>query len=254
MEKKSLDGFSDYLGDSDDKSIEHFENGEFGVGEVHHAGYIDLPAFLNSAADYFRTEGCYRSGEISDEWLGETLRDPNAKVIDCRGYQSAYSKFWSYLPFGLTKGEVLTIWCKGLNLHAIFNAGFFVCPLGNDRYRVGATFNWEDRDQIPTEKGRKELIEKLSKWLKADFEIIDHKAGVRPTVQDRRPLIGVHPKWGNLWIFNGLGTKGVMLAPQLSKVFIDGFHGKIPIPREMNISRFEKFLGKENPSVNYPNP
>ncbi|MCA1763142.1 MAG: NAD(P)/FAD-dependent oxidoreductase [Cryomorphaceae bacterium] len=254
MEKKTLPGFFDYLGEPEDVPPTHFESGEFGLGKVHRAGYIDLPAFLQSAAEFFKSEGLYKQANISDTWIAEQLAQNDVAVIDCRGYQSAFSGYWSYLPFGLTKGEVLTISCDGLDLESIFNAGFFVCPLGENRYRVGATFNWDDCDQKPTEDGKQQLVEKLEKWLKSPFEIEDHKAGVRPTVQDRRPLIGVHPNHKNLWLFNGMGTKGVMLAPQLSQVFTSAFlHGN-PIPKEMNISRFEKLLGQQNPTVNYPNP
>ncbi len=49
--------------------------------------------------------------------------------------------------------------------------------------------------------------------LAAPFEIIGHVAGVRPAVKDRRPYIGASKKHSNLFIFNGLGTKGALLAP-----------------------------------------
>jgi glycine oxidase len=44
-------------------------------------------------------------------------------------------------------------------------------------------------------------------------------AGVRPTVKDRKPLIGLHPKNPKIGIFNGLGARGVLMGPYLSKQF-----------------------------------
>ncbi len=45
-------------------------------------------------------------------------------------------------------------------------------------------------------------------------------AGVRPTVKDRRPLIGTHPMHSQLHVLNGLGTRGVMLGPAMAKATI----------------------------------
>lgn len=47
-------------------------------------------------------------------------------------------------------------------------------------------------------------------------EILDIKSGLRPTVRDRKPIIGRHPAHPRLMCFNGLGTKGASLAPWLS--------------------------------------
>ena len=43
-----------------------------------------------------------------------------------------------------------------------------------------------------------------------------HFAGVRPTVKDRRPLVGTHSGLNSIHILNGLGTRGVMLGPYLA--------------------------------------
>ena len=34
-------------------------------------------------------------------------------------------------------------------------------PLGDDLYKVGATFNWSDKTNVPTEEGRKELEDQI---------------------------------------------------------------------------------------------
>ena len=43
-----------------------------------------------------------------------------------------------------------------------------------------------------------------------------------------------------LFIINGLGTRGSLLAPYTATALYDFIEKQIPIDKEMNISRFEK--------------
>lgn len=260
-EKKPTKEFSPYLADEErnpDPAV--YKSFEFGHGTVNRAGYVDLPVFLGAARKYFAGKGILAEAEFALPDNADALNNFRfegksvKRIIDCRGYKTAESPWFRYLPFGLTKGEVLTVRCKDLNLDEVFNAGFFLQPLGNDLYRMGATFNWSDRDEEPTGEARAELMAKFRKHLNAEVEIISQKAGVRPTVQDRRPLIGCHPEAEKLCIFNGLGTKGVMLAPLFAKVFCAWLFEGVPLPDEVNIDRFRSFLGQESPVVDYPAP
>ena len=113
-------------------------------------------------------------------------------------------------------------------------------PLGDDLYRVGASFNWDEKDDIPTETGKKWLISKLEQIINCNFEIIEHNAGIRPTVVDRRPLIGTHKDYKNIHVFNGMGTRGVMLAPTGVKMLIDAIEHNVPIDLEWDIKRFKE--------------
>ena len=91
---------------------------------------------------------------------------------------------------------------------------------------------------MPTEEGKQELIDRIKEILNCDFEIVEHFAGVRPTVRDRRPLLGVHPKEPNLFILNGLGTRGVMLAPTLAKDLYDFIENGKPLEKAIDIKRY----------------
>ncbi len=84
---------------------------------------------------------------------------------------------------------------------------------------TGSTYNWDDLTDIPTEQGKEEILQKLYKYIRVPVEVVAHIAGVRPTVADRRPLIGMHPLHKQLGIFNGMGSKGVMYAPLLAAQF-----------------------------------
>ena len=91
---------------------------------------------------------------------------------------------------------------------------------------------------MPTSKATDEIKSKLEKILKYPYEIIGQKAGIRPTTQDRRPLIGKHPEIGNAYIFNGLGTKGVSIAPYFSVMFTNWLLGEGTLSSEVDIKRF----------------
>ena len=114
----------------------------------------------------------------------------------------------------------------------------FVLPLGNHHFKIGATFNWSDKTCIPTKEGKQELIDKLSNVINVSYEIIEHTAGVRPTVIDRRPLLGVHSKNDNMFVLNGLGTRGVMIAPTMAKQLYNFIEYKECLDKEVNINRF----------------
>jgi glycine/D-amino acid oxidase-like deaminating enzyme len=113
-------------------------------------------------------------------------------------------------------------------------------PLGNDLFKVGATYNWQDKTNNPTVDGKKELLERIHEILDCQFEIIDHFAGVRPTVRDRKPLIGTHPKFPQLHILNGLGTRGVMLGPSMAIDLFNSIEHQKSLDKAIDIKRYEK--------------
>ena len=85
----------------------------------------------------------------------------------------------------------------------IINSSIWILPLENHLYKVGATYNWQDKTNQKTEAGKLELLTSLKELITCDFEIVEHIAGVRPTVKDRRPLLGKHHLYNNLYILNG---------------------------------------------------
>ena len=74
--------------------------------------------------------------------------------------------------------------------------------------------------------------------MNVPFEVVDHKAAVRPTVKERRPFIGIHPNHKQIGIFNGLGAKGVLLAPFFASHFSEYLLGKTELMKEIDVKRF----------------
>ena len=248
--KKAEEDVGKYLSKTIDAHFlnELIEN-PVGAAEVKSAGNLNTPVFLKASRDYFLKKNAllqerFDYGELSISEQGVSYRNSDAtKLIFCEGYQAIHNPYFDWLPFKLTKGELLTVKLSEdavIPLEKVINKGVFILPLGGNLYKIGATYEWEDLTAQPTERGKQELTEKLQKVLRVPFEVTDHQAGVRPTVLDRRPLIGLHPQHMVLGIFNGMGTKGVMLAPYFAKQFSLFLHKGKPLPAEANCDRFGK--------------
>ena len=83
-------------------------------------------------------------------------------------------------------------------------------------------------------------MEKLKTFLECDFKVDGHVAGIRPTVVDRRPLVGGHPEHQNMYVLNGFGSRGVLIGPYASKQLFDHIESKTDLDPEMDIQRFTK--------------
>jgi glycine/D-amino acid oxidase-like deaminating enzyme len=165
-----------------------------------------------------------------------------SKVIFCEGYGVHSNPFFNWLPLYGNKGEYLIFESKGLKSNSnILKSSYFIIPLGNDMYKYGATYSRDELNDIPTSEGKKDLVEKLSKLIQCDFKILDQIAGVRPTVRDRIPVLGKHPKYKHLHILNGFGSRGVMCAPTLSRELMEHIYKGKSIGKETDVNRFLKF-------------
>ena len=215
-------------------------------GLVNQAGWLNLPSYLAAFRAYLEEKKALVASDFSAEdvvFTESTVRWKNweaNKMIVCRGQFERQHSWFNWLPLKPAQGDVLTLEVPGLHLKEIYNAGFFILPLGNDLYRVGATYEWDQLSETPTEAGKTELLQKFEAACSLPYRLVDHQAGIRPTVADRRPLLGAHPEHPQLAIFNGLGTKGVMIAPYFAKQLAHWLLGKGAIEDEVHVKRFRK--------------
>ena len=112
-----------------------------------------------------------------------------------------------------------------------------IVPLGNNLFKAGSTFQWNFKDDKPSENGKRQVELFLNNFLNVKFKFVSHHAAIRPTVQDRRPFIGLHPVHPAVGIFNGLGTKGVLLAPYFARQFAGFLNGTGEIDAEVDVKR-----------------
>ena len=126
-----------------------------------------------------------------------------SKIVFAEGFGIKRNPYFGALPLVGNKGEYIIIKAPELQLSEAIKTSFFVVPLGEDLYKVGATFNWTDKDWETTKSAQEELIEKLKTLISCDYEIVSQEAGMRPTTGDRRALLGVHPKFKQLAFLMG---------------------------------------------------
>ena len=218
----------------------------YDYGEVLQTGYVDVALLLEKYKAYLIKKELF-SDEVFDYTLLEShsnfvqYKDVKAKhIIFAEGFGLHANPYFNHLPLDGTKGELFIIKAAALDLDVIVNTSVFILPLGNDLFKVGATYNWVDKTSTPTEEGKQELIDRIKEILICDFEIIQHLAGVRPTVKDRKPLIGRHPMHSQLYVLNGLGTRGVLLAPAMAKALFEYIEYEIPLDSSIDIKRCDK--------------
>ncbi len=220
----------------------------FNFGEVLFSGYVDTALLVETYKQYlisnnFYNESAFDYSKLTIENDFVVYKNTKARhIVFAEGFGMLLNPFFNKLPLDGTKGELVLIKAPNLNLDVIMKSSVFVLPIGNDLYKVGATYNWEDKTNIPTEAAKKELIDNLKELITCDFEIIDHCAGVRPTVKDRRPLLGTHPLHKNVHVLNGLGTRGVMLAPAMAKSLFNYIENQIPLDKTIDILRIKNFV------------
>jgi len=222
---------------------------EFGI--VKNCGNLDVATFIiesNKLFYSFFKEETFNYGDLSIETDFVKYQNTNYKnIIFAEGYLVKNNPFFSWIPLNPAKGETLTITSNALEIeNAIINKNGFIFNTSRTIFKVGATYEWQDLTDTPTQKAKAELEQKLTHLISCNYQITNHEAGIRPSSIDRRPIIGAHPKHKNLHIFNGLGTKGVMLAPYFANNFVLFYQQKRELINEVNIKRFYNLFTSGN--------
>lgn len=236
----------DFLSQKLLKNTNSCVDASLGYGEVLHTGRIDTALLISSYKSYlvsksFLCQETFDFNELQIESEYIAYKTTRAKrVVFAEGYGLKKNPFFKYLPMTSTKGEYLTIRAPQLKELCAIKSSIFLIPWEKDLYRIGATYKWKDITNLPTEESKSELIRKLEVFLKCDYEIVDQVAGIRPTVTDRRPLVGRHPTKSNIFVLNGFGSRGVMIAPYASEQLVNLIERNEVLHPEMDIERFTK--------------
>jgi glycine/D-amino acid oxidase-like deaminating enzyme len=218
----------------------------FSYGQVLQSGYVDTASLLANYRRYLQENALlikesFLYDALESKFNGVEYNGIRAQhIIFAEGFGMHSNPYFNNMPLDGTKGELFIIKAEELDLDVIVNTSVFILPLGSNRYKVGATYNWRDKTNLPTQEGKEELIERIKEIIKCDFEILEHFAGVRPTVKDRRPLIGTHREHERMHLLNGLGTRGVMLGPAMAKALYEWIEYKKPLDPVVDIKRFYK--------------
>lgn len=209
----------------------------YGVSDIAECFWLDTKLLLRQHARYWSGSGQLLEKEVvnSGTEAGSTITIAGhtaKQVVYCIG---AFDSLSGLIP---VQGEVLTVRIPGLNLAHAVHRSCFVIPVGNELYKVGSTYDWKNTWEGSTDAGRDRLLKRLRTITDLPIEIVHHEAGTRPTTKDRRPLVGPRPDCADRYVLNGLGSRGVMLAPWCARHLADQIlDGRDPA-KEVDPARF----------------
>jgi len=214
--------------------------------EMTAAGRVAVAHYLDASRDHFRRDSGYRPADVridSDLRVGRDgvvfprLGIATGRVILCQGFEAARSPWFGSVPFAPAKGDILTLRVPGLTEDRVVNRGVWIAPDGGGLYRAGSTYDRDAPDDTPTPAARAEIVSRLGEFLRLPVEVVGHAAAVRPVVDERKPVLGLHPASDRVGVFNGLGSKGSLLAPFYAAHFAGFLAGEHPIDPEVDVRR-----------------
>ena len=217
----------------------------FGYGVVNNIFQVDIYRMFHSFL-----QGLGRSKYIMDHFqprhlrmdrLGLTYKNWSAQnIVFCQGYGLKSNSLTEELPLVGSKGEMMLIQADQIPSNVILKSKIFVAPTSKqNQFWVGATFDRGSKSVETTKVAREFLIHHFEQSVGVPFQVVNHQAGIRPTVADRRPLLGRVNNIDRAFIFNGLGTRGLMMGPLLSQWLYDFIESEIPLPIEVSVDRFQ---------------
>ena len=212
----------------------------FGFGEVLHTGWLDMNFLIE---EFQKTISENILFEEFNYWNFDVkngiYKDIQAEnVVFAEGCSVENNPWFNYVPIIKNKGETLIVEIKDELPKIVFKSKNFLMPIKDNLYYVGTTYDRDATDATPTEQAKNLLLKKLKTYFKGDAKVLEHKAAFRPTLLDRRGVIGIHPKHKKLFILNGMGTRGTFHAPYLSEQLFNLIENNSPIDAEHDVARF----------------
>jgi glycine oxidase len=197
----------------------------FGAVEITHSGWVNTSVFLHAFKQYLIERNAYwqhhfQHDELINQEESYLYQHLNFKcLIFCEGYQHINNPFFKHIEVIENKGDVFLLNIPQLDDEKIYKRGAYAVSIDNNQqlFKAGSTYKWNDKNDVPTPEGFEELKHKTDALIAGSYNIMQHFAGIRPTTKNRRPILAQHPQHQNMFVFNGLGTKGVLLAPYFSR-------------------------------------
>lgn len=218
----------------------------FGSFEASASGYLDVGRACALLRERLLAQGRLVSDRVAPEeievnaacvrWKGMEF----GKVIFCEGWKGAGNPFFPEVHYKPARGEMLQLRPRaelpGFP-RAIVNRGKWILPAGDGTFRAGSTYSWDHFDSGPTKAAEASILGVLREFVKAEFEVLGARSGVRPIVKDYRPVLGRSRTSERVLVMNGLGSKGVLAAPWLAGRLLDYAESGRELG-EMDVARF----------------
>lgn len=247
--RSNNDDYKGYLGQKFDagKSDEPI-NDSLGGFKQKRTAHLNIPLLLDCLREYFKQNATYIAESLEYEELeifDDVIQWKNNRfddVIFCEGANAIDNPWFRWLPFQLSRGDLLTINTEEKLPKSIINHGHWLLPLDGQGAKIGASYSWDWTEEAPSPEAKQDLIRSAKEILvRGDsLKIIDHQSGIRPTTKDKQPFIGTHPEFRHLHCFNGFGSRGGMLIPYHANCMVEHLLTQNPLPPAADIIRFQE--------------
>ncbi len=217
-----------------------------------HGLTVNVPTYLKSKADYLANQGLHivtkadysleQTGDYFEVILkdGETLKMNS--VITTAGHQTKDSDFWNFLPLHAIKGQVAVFESpQTRKFDYSISALGYIASISDTRFVAGSTYEHHFEDVEPDIEGLDYLTGRLGGVYPSLFEsakLVDQWAGVRASTPNKKPVVGAHPEIENMYVFAGLGSKGLLYSAYLGNALSEYILHGSAIPKEVSVSRF----------------
>ncbi|MCZ2101913.1 MAG: FAD-binding oxidoreductase [Chitinophagales bacterium] len=194
-------------------------------GEITQSFHVHFKEILKAYKNYCQSKNAYVDALLRYEDLiisenGFGFMDYSFdRIVFCEGYQATENPFFKDIDLQPAKGEVLLIRIPGATFRKMYKDHIFLVHQYEDVYWAGSGYEWDYENDLPTANAGKIIQEELDRILSVPYEILAHIAGVRPSTGNRRPILRKHHEHSEMYLFNGMGTKGASLTPFFARQF-----------------------------------
>lgn len=237
-QSEELEGFLE-------KNFEHLEvvKNDFNTGVVNQSARLNVQGFFNDLLTFHQTNSRLISEKFNYHELNvaeSTYHDYRFKnIVFCEGMGVKNNPYFSDIPVIPNKGHHIRVkLSQPIPENLTIKKKHFLFPLNNGLYFYGGTYDREQLHEHIDESAIEQLRNGLSEFYPLDFDIEEVHFGFRPTVKDRRPIVGRHPVHADLYVFNGLGARGILNGCYFSKSLYDHIENNKDLPKEISLERF----------------
>ena len=220
---------------------------------VRSGGAIDVAALTRRLLEAAQRNGADVQTDVRVTGWGEA---ENGAYVDVRhGNQNAERLHGDRVLLALGYGYADYPELERLHLHAVKGQTVRVAPPesigplpcvsgrgyvvpGENTWVVGSSYEHDFSDVRPSPEATRQILSKAAQMLPCleNAAVLSDVAGVRVGVPGTRlPVVGPLPGRKRIWIFTGLGSKGLLMAPLLARALPSFFRRTSAIPAEVQV-------------------
>ena len=216
----------------------------FGCGKVNHSARLNVRDFFTDLMNYLE-QNSHLIKEKFDYNLvkteNSTYKDIQFKnIIFAEGMAVKENPYFSEIPVEANKGHHLEVkLSEKIEDDFTIKKKHFIFPLNENTYYYGGTYDREQTHHKIDDSAVEKLTNALAEFYPNDFEVTQVKFGFRPTVKDRRPIVGAHSEFKNFYVFNGLGARGILNGNYFAINLYNHLENGEEIHPEVDLKRFQ---------------